>query len=112
LESIPAELFARNKNARNFNSTFSNCRSLKEIPSSLFDNNRKVLYFRDTFSACYELEGESPFTIINGVKYHLYERHLNPDNFVPPLEYYGCFGGCERLIDYYTGIEPNKWHWY
>ena len=112
LESIPAELFARNKNARNFNSTFSNCRSLKEIPSSLFDNNRKVLYFRDTFSACYELEGESPFTTIDGVKYHLYERQSNPDNFVPPLEHYGCFGGCERLIDYYTGIEPNKWHWY
>lgn len=111
LENIPAELFRKNRNANNFNATFANCHQLKEIPTDLFDDNRKVIYFRDTFSSCHGVEGESPYTIIGEVKYHLYERHLNPDHFAIPIEYYACFGGCERLIDYHTEIVPARWGW-
>ena len=108
LESIPAELFARNKNARNFNYTFHGCQNLKEIPASLFDNNRKVLNFAYTFYCCYALTGESPYTTIDGVKYHLYERHANPDHFVPPIEYYGCFSGDYNISDI-QAIMDNQW---
>lgn len=108
LEEIPADLFSRNKNVRSFSSTFSYCYNLKEIPVSLFDNNRKVLNFNYTFYAIDNLTGESPYTVIDGVKYHLYERHLNPDHFVSPIEYYGCFGGCWNLTDRDI-IEQYRW---
>ena len=108
LESIPAELFSRNKDARNFSSTFHGCYNLKEIPTSLFDNNRKVLNFNYTFYCVENTTGESPYTTIDGIKYHLYERHLNPDHFVPPLEHYGCFSGCYNLSDI-QAIMDNQW---
>ena len=47
--------------------------------------------FMYTFHSCHSVKGESPYTIIDGVKYHLYERHLNPDQFVTPTSYTDCF---------------------
>lgn len=35
--------------------------------------------------------GESPYTEIDGTKYHLYERYLNPDRFIAPTSYTSCF---------------------
>jgi hypothetical protein len=108
IESIPAALFAKNKNVRSFGSTFNYCFNLKEIPTTLFDNNRKVLNFNYTFYGIDGIMGESPYTMIDGVKYHLYERHLNPDHFVTPTDYYGCFSGCWNLTDR-DEIEQNSW---
>ncbi len=93
ITSIPSGLFDNCPNVNNFHYTFSHCVNLRTIPVSLFDNNRRVTNFRYTFYLSYNLNGESPYTVINGVKYHLYERVDNPDEFVAPISFIGCFGG-------------------
>lgn len=108
LTTVPEGLFRNNKDASNFNCTFENCPSLKHVPSGIFDNNRKVTGFHRTFGWCYELEGESPYTTIDGVKYHLYERHLNPDHFVNPLEFVNCFAGCPNLTEW-ESMQGTPW---
>lgn len=108
ITSIPKGLFRNNRDANNFNGTFSDCRALSTVPTDIFDNNRKVTYFSRTFGWCYELKGESPYTVIDGVKYHLYERYLNPDHFVKPVEYDYCFAECRHLSDFAT-MEPSRW---
>jgi hypothetical protein len=52
-------------------------------------------------------KGESPYTEINGVKYHLYERASAPDYFVKPTLYLGCFYACNNLTDW-DNI-PSEW---
>lgn len=108
LTTIPEGLFRNNKDVNNFNSTFEDCVSLKHVPTGIFDNNRKVTEFFRTFGWCYELEGESPYTIIDGVKYHLYERHLNPDHFVNPLNFINCFAGCPNLAEW-ESMQRTPW---
>ncbi len=91
VNSIPEGLFDNCRNASNFESTFCSCSNLQSIPVSLFDNNRMVTNFSNTFCGCVKLAGESPYTVIGGVKYHLYERADNPDEFVAPISYNVCF---------------------
>ena len=108
LTTIPEGLFRNNIDVTNFNGTFQNCRALKTVPVGIFDNNRKVTEFNGTFGWCYELTGESPYTIIDGVKYHLYERELNPDHFVKPASYEYCFAECRYLIEW-ESMERSRW---
>ena len=93
LSSIPEGLFDNCPNVNNFGFTFHGCRNIKTVPVSLFDNNRKVTSFEYTFIDCNMVSGESPYTVINGVKYHLYERADNPDEFVAPMSFSYCFAG-------------------
>ena len=79
---------------------------LRTVPVSVFDNNLLVSNFDCCFSDCHVLEGESPYTIINGEKVHLYERYKYPDIFVRPRYYGGCFHNCsftdrENAPDWY-----------
>lgn len=108
LKVLPEGLFRNNKDATQFDGTFQNCHALTIVPVNIFDNNRKVINFQYTFGWCYEMQGESPYTVIDGVKYHLYERHLNPDHFVKPIEYYHCFAECRYLTDF-AEMEPSPW---
>ena len=91
LESVPEGLFDNCPNVQEFSSTFYDCQNLQTIPVSLFDNNRKVTNFSGTFGNCLKVSGESPYTIVNGVKYHLYERANNPDEFTAPISFSHCF---------------------
>lgn len=100
LTSIPMGLFDNCPNVSNFSGTFRNCINLESVPVSIFNNNRKVTDFQYTFDCCYDVTGESPYTVINGVKYHLYERVDNPDEFVSPISYSGCFSS--------TGFSDNN----
>ena len=99
ISDVPALLFAHNPRAQSFSATFLGCK-LKAVPTSLFDNNRRVTYFFETFSYNSNLSGESPYSIINGEKVHLYERHLYPDVFVTPSTTDYCFAGDLELSDY------------
>jgi len=105
---IPAELFASAKDATSFNETFLGCSRMAEIPQTLFDNNIRVTDFGGTFRGCGgTLKGETPYTVIGGVKVHLYERASYPDNFATPTSYARCFLGDTSLYDY---IEiPEDW---
>jgi hypothetical protein len=91
-----------------FVGTFEHCRGLISVPVGIFDYNRMVISFEQAFSMCNNLTGESPYTLIDGVKYHLYERHKNPDEFVAPSGH-SCFRECTRLSDY-TKINNNSWN--
>ena len=42
----------------------------------------------------------SPYTTIDGVKVHIYERSLHPDAFTAPKSFGTCFRGCTALTDW------------
>ena len=100
LKSLPENLFANNPKVTDFDDTFFCCTSLKSIPAGLFDNNRKVTNFEGTFYGCSALTGESPYTMIDGQKVHLYERGNYPDHFTKPINFWYCFKNCTGLTDY------------
>ena len=107
LTSIPSNLFANCKEVTNFSGCFYLCYNLKTVPTSIFDNNRRVTAFMRTFEGCQSLTGESPYTEIEGVKYHLYEREFDPDHFMTPRSKSYCFSGCYQLSDYQN--IPVEW---
>ena len=59
------------------------------------------------FMNCSSLGGESPYTMHNDVKVHLYERNMFPARFTPVASGYLCFFGCSGLSDYAT--MPDNW---
>ena len=101
LTSVPEGIFAGMSKVTNCNAAFMGCTSLVSVPVSVFDDCVKVTNFGDTFSGCAALKGESPYTEIDGVKYHLYERGGN-DAFSAVRTTAGCFEGCTGLSDYST----------
>ena len=107
LTSIPEKLFANNLAVTSFNFTFYGCKALTSIPANLFDNNRKVTDFAYTFYGCKALTGESPYTMIDGQKVHLYERANYPEQFTAPENSDRCFYGCTGLTDY--SQIPTDW---
>lgn len=107
LSKIPEGLFDDCHKVTTFWYTFWMCSSLVEIPTSLFDNQRWVKTFQTTFSGCSKLTGESPYTMLNGEKVHLYEREKYPDYFVIPTQTSRCFSSCSKLTDY-SSI-PSSW---
>lgn len=107
LKEIPENLFAHNPNVTTFDGTFTYCTGLQSIPTSLFDNNKTVTSFTSTFDGCTSLTGESPYTIVNNTKVHLYEREYFPQSFSVPSSHYATFCGCTSLNDY-TKI-PDDW---
>lgn len=100
IKEIPESLFSACGNVESFKGTFTKASSLEKIPAGIFDGNRKVKDFTQTFSECEKCTGESPYTAIDGTRYHLYERHLNPDQFIIPSKHNDCFYRCLKLNDY------------
>lgn len=98
IKTIPEGLFAGNPSVTSFSAAFQNCASLAGIPTGLFDANTRATNFSKTFSGCTAVTGESPYTTVNGVKVHLYERSV-PD-FTAPTSFKSCFAGCTGLSDY------------
>lgn len=91
LKSVPESLFADCPNIENASRLFEECNHLVAVPTGIFDNNRNLTNLNGTFSECYSLKGESPYTIISGRKYHLYERNDAPDYFSPVINMKGLF---------------------
>lgn len=108
LTAVPEGLFRNNKDVNNFSHVFGDCSKLTTVPVSIFDNNRKVTNFERSFGWCHELRGETPYTKIDGRKYHLYERHLNPDHFVTPMHFTYCFAGCGNTKEW-KEMQPSQW---
>lgn len=107
LEEIPEGLFSGLTEVTSFSAAFRNCTALRTIPVSLFDNNTKVINFGNTFNGCTALEGESPYTLVGGVKVHLYERADDTGNFTKPTTTTACFKGATKLTDYNS--IPTGW---
>lgn len=107
LTVLPADLFAGCPNVETFYGTFDLCSNIKDIPVNLLDKNRKVKNFGYMFSSCYQCKNESPYTIVNGVKYHLYERKNNPEEFIYPENSKYCFQSCSSMSDW--SQIPSTW---
>lgn len=105
LQEIPEGLFdsvpSANKNVK-FSYCFASCTSLKSIPSALFDKALMASKFDYAFAGCTGLTGESPYTMYNGNKIHLYERKQNYSlgGFNNRITGTKCFNGCTGLSDY------------
>ena len=84
ITKIPEGLFDKCTEVTNFSHAFRTCYNLTVIPAGLFNNNRKVTDFSYLFYYCENLSGESPYTVIDGVKVHLYERVNYPEYFEAP----------------------------
>ena len=107
LTELPEGLFDRNTKVENINQIFYKCNKLKQIPVTLFDHMRMLRNTSNAFSQCTALTGESPYTVVNGQKVHLYERQKNPTSFLDIKTFYGTYAGCTNLSDY-TSI-PDTW---
>ncbi len=107
LTSLPGNLFKQNTKLQQVEGTFMNCKALTSIPTGLFDNNRKLMNVGWTFSQSPNIEGESPYTLIEGKKVHLYERGNYPAEFIALQEYQRCFNQCTKLTDY--AAIPESW---
>ena len=105
LQEIPEGLFdsvpSANTNVK-FPYCFAYCTSLKTIPSALFDKALKASKFDYAFAGCTGLTGESPYSMYNGNKIHLYERkqYYNLGGFNNRITGTKCFNGCTGLSDY------------
>jgi len=113
LETIPENLFSvleGSTKSVKLSYCFKGCTALKNLPAGLFDTVRSINFIDCCFEGCKSLTGESPYTIIDGEKVHLYER-VQGDNFprVPSnrTAHEGCFNGCTGLTDYAT--MPDEW---
>ena len=100
LTAIPQDVFKNCTKVVRFTNTFFRCSSLTDIPQGLFDDCTKVTGFQNTFSGCKALTGESPYTLINGQKVHLYERVNYPEYFTAPTSTALSFYNCTGLTDY------------
>lgn len=108
LKEIPAALFAGMPALEELEYCFQHCTALTSLPAELFDNNRNLKYLDYCFMNCPQLTGETPNTLVEGNKVHLYERKNYPDFFYSPSSYEGCFSGDELLTDY-AAIMQNGW---
>lgn len=107
LSEIPEDLFGNLTEIQHLYRTFENCSSLSSIPAGLFENCKKIANTASCFSGCTGLKGESPYSVIEGKKVHLYERDGYSDTFSPIKSFGQCFQGCTGLDDY--GSIPEDW---
>ena len=134
LKSIPADLFASMTNVTRMPGIFYECKALTEIPEGLFDHNPEVTYISYSFEGCSSLRsvptnlfdkmrilqsttrlfygcqsltGESPYTLINGEKVHLYERQNHPTEFLEITSHSNTFRNCTNLTDHNS--MPSNW---
>lgn len=98
LVTLPESLFADCPDVYSFHSSFKECVSLKSVPVSLFDNNRKVKIFTSTFESCNNVASESPYSIVESGKVHIYERQDYRQYFSNPSEHEECFSGAPSAL--------------
>ena len=107
LTEIPSGLLAGCTGLERMVSVFSGCSALGSLPAGLFDDCRSLGVVEGAFMNCTSLEGESPYSITDGVKVHLYERNAFPGSFAAITSGYMCFFGCTGLSDYKD--MPSEW---
>lgn len=106
LENVPAGLFRNFESVTIITQMFENCTSLRSLPVEMFDNMRKITTATSAFNGCSAFTGESPYTMVEGEKVHLYERST-ANGFSAVTKYTDCFEGCTQMADY-ANI-PQAW---
>lgn len=100
LTKVGRNVFKGCTNVTSYKWLLANCTELVSVPADMFDDSRKVTDFSGTFRDAAKLAVESPYTTIDGVKVHIYERSLHPDAFTAPKSFGTCFRGCTALTDW------------
>jgi phage tail protein X len=84
---------------------FKNCAVLNP-PVNVFDDCKKAYNFKECYNNLPAATNESPYTVVNGQKVHLWER--TPElGFALPTEYDFCFTDSPNFADY-ANI-PEAW---
>lgn len=107
LKTVGKDVFKGCTENTSFNQIFSGCGKLESVPVDIFDDCRKVTDFRFAFRYGSSLRGESPYTMIDGKKVHLYERNSYLNYFSEITSYKTCFSGCTGLSDYDAIVEAG-----
>jgi phage tail protein X len=84
---------------------FQNCAVLNP-PVNVFDDCKKVQYFKESYNNLPAATNESPYTVVNGRKIHLWERTAEL-GFAVPTVYNNCFSDSPTFADY-ANI-PETW---
>ena len=103
LETVPVDFMINAEKVTILYNVFCGCSSLKSIPVNIFDSMTLVTSVKNLFDGCTSLTGESPYTVVNGVKYHLYERtsaNSEASGFKAVTAHDFAFRGCTGLSDY------------
>lgn len=84
---------------------FQNCAVLNP-PVNVFDDCKKAYNFKECYNNLPAATNESPYTVVNGQKVHLWER--TPElGFALPIQYDFCFTDSPNFADY-ANI-PEAW---
>lgn len=84
---------------------FQNCDVLNP-PVNVFDDCKKAYNFKECYNNLPAATNESPYTLVNGQKVHLWER--TPElGFALPIQYDFCFTNSPNFADY-ANI-PEAW---
>jgi phage tail protein X len=84
---------------------FQNCAVLNP-PVNVFDDCKKAYNFKECYNNLPAATNESPYTVVNGQKIHLWER--TPElGFALPIQYDFCFTDSPNFADY-ANI-PEAW---
>ena len=103
LESVAADFMINAEKVTSLYNMFNGCSSLKSIAVNMFDSMTLVTNAKALFQGCTSLTGESPYTVVNGVKYHLYERtaaNKEASGFAGITSHDFTFKDCTGLSDY------------
>lgn len=110
LEEIGTKPFVNPVKLTSLSGVFKNCSSLKSVPVDIFDECKLLKTVSNLFNGCTALTGESPYTVIGGTKYHLYDRtteNAATTGFTAITNSKSCFLGCTQLSDY--AQIPEAW---
>lgn len=86
-------------------STFTDC-NLLNPPVNIFDDCKKAYNFTECYNNLPAATNESPYTVVNGQKVHLWERTAEL-GFTVPQTYDHCFSDSPTFADY-ANI-PEAW---
>lgn len=86
-------------------SIFYDC-PLLNVPSSIFDLAKRIAIFKNALNLNPSATNESPYTVVNGQKIHLWERTVAL-GFKVPIVYEFCFTDSPNFADY-ANI-PETW---
>ena len=78
LNSVAEDAMGSFSGVMSFESAFEGCAGLETVPVSLFDNALQVSNFKRCFYGVSGVTGESPYTVVDGARVHLYERSGYP----------------------------------
>lgn len=117
IKSVP-DLFAKCKKLTDVTNVFKGCTNIElairvfkncavlNPPVNVFDDCKKAYNFKECYNNLPAATNESPYTVVNGQKIHLWER--TPElGFALPTQYDLCFADSPNFADY-ANI-PEAW---